>query len=74
MVDIKISNTLEAHLHDFFIGFRTLRGPVDVFVVINLSDYARNIVVVLHDGKGNIRLESQQLSIGVSEGDYLISG
>ena len=65
------SQHLQAHLRDLLEGVALHRGAVDVLVVVVFQRLAGGGLGRLGNGEGHVRLERQQPSVQVGEGDDL---
>jgi len=72
LADVRVihaSHALQTDLHQFLIGVIVFGDPVHVFVIKKLLYTGRLVFQVFDDGKGHVRLQSHQLSVGIGKGN-----
>ena len=73
VVQIHLTDALQAGLHDLLEGAVSLAGAVDVLVIIDLPGTGLLLPGVFHDGDGHVGLQGHEDPPGIGEGDHPVA-
>ena len=69
---IKITNALEASLHDLFEGIGPSSDTINIFVVADLLYRAFDILSILYNGECHVRFQRHQSAIRIGKSENMV--